>query len=313
MTITTKLFGIFGFVILIVSTLSGLSAFAQPSAQITINNEIYKNPSQSSPHSILVCINGVLEKTITEMGKTTWETTTGKKYVKLLVDQKEDVSCVEGGSKQFEVYEDHVTLDAGTNTTWDLSGEPVIHGIKSHQSMKSLETITNPGGNSMLVFSPSKGSSFEKVCIDGAVAHEARYREYFVTEGKHGISLATPHGECDASFHLSLDIHPTTTTKIEVTNSLDYTDACIKGVEVFDDVEDIHTVKKDEVPVVHPTAVSPTKVQAVSTKLASSQVATKSLPRSGGAENLALVASGVMVFGFAGYKNLTRKSLKIDV
>jgi hypothetical protein len=312
MTLTKKLFGISGLAMLIISSFGGIWTFAQSSSQITINNDLFLDPSQTSPYSISVCINGVLEKTITTTGKTIWDTTPGAKHVKLLVNQIDSISCVEVGSKQFEVYEDYVTLESGTNTTFDMSGEPIIRGIKSHQSMKAVETLTNPGGNSILTFSPTEGSIFDKVCIDGVVAPQARYREYFVAEGKHVISLATPSGECDSTFHFKLEVRPTTTTKIEVTNFLDYSEAYIKGVEVFDDVEDIHAVKNDDV-VVHPAIATPVKVQAVPTKLATAQVANKSLPRSGGVENLILICSGVMAFSFVGYKNLKRKSMKIDV
>jgi hypothetical protein len=308
MTLTKKIFGISGLLILIISTFNGLSTFAQTSTQITINNDLFLNPSQNSPHTIFVCINGTLEKTITEKGKTSLEIAPGEKYIRILVNQVEAIRCNEGGSNKFEVYEDRVTLDAGTNTTFDISGEPKIHGVKSNQSMKVLETITNPGGNSMLSFIPTQGSTFEKVCIDGIVSSEARFREYFVTAGEHTISLATPSGECDSAFHLKLDIHKTTTTKIEVTNSLNYSDAHIKGVEVFDDVEDISPAVKHEIPVV----VS-AKVQEVPTKLAPALVATKSLPRSGGGENIMFIVFGFIIFGYVGYKNIKRKSLKIEV
>jgi hypothetical protein len=313
MTPTKNLFLISGLVMLILTSFNQLSAFAQTTAQITINNNLYLNPSQRSPHSIAVCVNGVLEKTITSTGKTTWNTTKGEKFVRLLVNQVGTISCQENASKQFEVLEDRVMLDEGTNTTWDLSGEPVAHGIKSHQSMNVLETTKNPGGNSILVFSPTTDSIFEKVCIDGNIASEARYKEYFVTEGKHTISLPTPHGECDSVFHSKVEIDPSTTTKFQVINSLDYSNACIKGVEVFDDVESIHISKKDEIGLIHEVVAAPAKIQAISTELASAQAATQSLPRTGGVENLLLISSGVGMFGFAAFRNLRRKSFKIDV
>jgi LPXTG-motif cell wall-anchored protein len=308
MTVIKKIFVISGLTMLVLASFNHLITFAESSTQITINNDLYNPPSQLKPHSISVCINGNLEKTITEVGKTKWETSPGDKYVRIFVNQIGSVSCVEGSGKQFEVFEDHTTLENGTNTTWDLSGEPIIRGVKLHQSMKVLNTTSNPGGNSMLVFSPTEGSVFDKVCIDGVISPQARFREYFVSEGKHAVSLATPHGDCDPGFHLKLEIHPTTTTKIEVINSLDYNEACIKGVEVYDDVEHISPAVKHDVP-----TVIPAKVQDVATKLTSAQAVTKALPRTGGTENMVFVSSGLVVLGFAGYKNFKRKSIKIDV
>lgn len=266
-------------------------------ATIQIQNGLYTNPSQKNENTISVCEDGLWKQTNLAKGMHSYTTTVGSKEYRLYANVDTAISCRSAQIKHAEFYVETLDVKKGQKINFGLYGEPKLIDVAKKQSMDISSKVHNPDGPAIVKFEPMKDSQFGRICVDGKLADEARYREYFVEPGNRTFSFANNDQSCNHDFSRSFHIFDKATTSISLENITDFSNACTKGVEIYVDVNEEKAVAQP--------------VKPVSTELAVQSIQNSVLPRSGGFSGGLVV--GIVSFVAIGILATRKQSLKIDL